>query len=71
MRIRLEHDGTAFEFERNPMSERRFRAMCSIAAAGLYVGLTIGVTALCGVPGLLVLSVVTLIFSLLRSFDMT
>ena len=31
MKIRLEHNGTAFEFDRPPMPEHRFRALCLLA----------------------------------------
>ena len=34
MRIRLEHNGTVFEFERRPLPEGRFKALCALAAAG-------------------------------------
>ena len=39
MRIRLERSGTVFEYERPPMPEHRFKALCLLAAGGLYVGL--------------------------------
>ncbi len=38
MRIRLEHNGTIFEYERRPMPERRFKALCTLAAAWVYAG---------------------------------
>lgn len=53
MRIRLEHNGTVFEFERQPIPEGRFRALCILAAAGVYAGMVAAVTALCGGFGLL------------------
>lgn len=53
MKIRLERDRTAFEFERKPMPERRFKALCALAAAGICAGMVIAVTALCGFLGLL------------------
>ena len=52
MRIRLEHNGTVFEFERRPMPEGRFKALCVLAAAGVYAGMVWAVAALCGVLGL-------------------
>lgn len=60
MKIRLERNGTVFEFERQPMKEGRFRALCLLAAAGLYAGMVAAITALCGLPGLGVAGVVTL-----------
>lgn len=51
MRIRLERSGTVFEYERPPMPEHRFKALCLLAAGGLYVGLVAAVAALCGTIG--------------------
>lgn len=53
MKIRLERNGTVFEYEHQPMKEGRFRALCAIAGAAVYAGLVIGVAALCGGFGLL------------------
>lgn len=61
MKIRLEHNGTAFEFERKPMPEGRFRALCALAAAGVYAGMVWAVAALCDVPGLLIVVVGTMV----------
>ena len=68
MKIRLEYNGTTFEYSRRPMSERRFKALCGLAAAGIYMGLMLGAAALCGFPGLLGgigLSVAAMFFRLL------
>lgn len=59
MKLKLDFHGTIFEYEKKPMHEARFRRLCALAAAALYVGLVVGVTALCGLLGLLVISVVT------------
>lgn len=61
MRIRFEHNGTAFEFERRPMPEHRFKALCLLAAGGMYSGIAIGVAQLCGVFGLLILAIATVL----------
>lgn len=53
MKIRLEHNGTVFEFERRPMLAGRFKALCAVAAAGIYAGMVITVASLCGGFGLL------------------
>lgn len=53
MKIRLERNGTVFEFERKQMPEGRFRAICAIAGAGMYAGMAAAVTAMCGEFGLL------------------
>lgn len=67
MRIRLERSGTVFEYERPPMPEHRFKALCLLAARGLYVGLVAAVAALCGGWGVLMAAVVTL-FVLLAEY---
>ncbi len=60
MRIRLEHNGTVFEFERRPMPEGRFKALCVLAAAGVYAGMVWAVAALCGGWGVAAVALVTL-----------
>ena len=65
MRIRLEHNGTVFEFERKPMPEGRFRALCGRAAAGMYAGMVWAVTSLCGFPGLVPLLVGTVVTAMI------
>lgn len=63
MRIRLERSGTVFEYERPPMPEGRFKALCLLAAGGLYVGLVAAVAALCGTIGVGVVAAATLLIS--------
>ena len=60
MRIRVEHNGTAFEYERKPMDEGRFRAVCKIVGAALYVGLAWIVASICGLFGFVALAIVSL-----------
>ena len=64
MRIRLEHNGTVFEYERKPLPEGRFKAVCAIVAAGIYAGMVTAVAALCGVPGVAVVAVGTVLVAL-------
>lgn len=59
MKLRLEFHGILFEYEKKPMQEGRFRRLCAIATAAMYVSLVIGVTRLCGLLGLLVVVSVT------------
>ena len=66
MKIRLERDGTVFEYTRQPLPEGRFKAVCGLAAAGLCTGLALGVAALCGLPGLIAVGVVTVLAVLFR-----
>jgi len=67
MRIRLEHNGTVFEFEHRPMPERCFKALCTLAAAGIYVGMVAAVTALCGAFGLLLVLAGTVLVAVVVS----
>ena len=67
MRIRLERSGTVFEYERPPMPEHRFKALCLLAAGGLYVGLVAAVAALCGGFGVLMVAAVTLFVVMIAS----
>lgn len=67
MRIRFEHNGTVFEYERKPMPEGRFKAVCGIAAAGVYAGMVWAVAALCGVPGLVTVLAWTVVVGLLAN----
>lgn len=65
MRIRLEHNGTVFEYERRPMPEGRFKALCALAAAGVYAGMVWAVAALCDFPGLVLLLVGTVLVAMI------
>ncbi len=61
MRIRLERSGTVFEYERPPMPEHRFKALCLLAAGALYVSLVAAVAALCGEFGVLMVVILTFV----------
>ena len=65
MRIKLEYCGFVFEFERKPMPEGRFRALCALAAAGVYAGMVWAVAALCDFPGLTLLLVGTAVVAMI------
>lgn len=67
MRIRLEHNGTVFEYECRPMPERRFKALCALAAAGVYAGMVWAMAALCGGWGVLMVAAVTLVMVMIAS----
>lgn len=70
MKIRLEHNGTVFEFERKPIPECRFKALCVLAAAGVYAGMVWAVASLCDFPGLvLVLVLVGTVAGVLAAKD--
>ena len=53
MRIRIEHNNKSFEYEREPLPEKRFKAVCWLSAAGVYAGMVAAVASLCGEFGLL------------------
>lgn len=59
MKLKLNFHGTIFEYEKQPMREGRFRRLCALVAAALYVSLVIAVIRLCGFLGLLVIASVT------------
>lgn len=61
MKIKLDLHGVILEYEKKPMQEGRFRLLYTLLAAALYVCLTVGVTALCGFLGLVVVAAVTVI----------
>ena len=61
MRIRIEHNGKSFEYDREPLSEKRFKALCWLSAAGVYAGMVAAVASLCGVLGLLLVLVGTVL----------
>lgn len=64
MRITIDRHpdgGFTATIDRPPLSEGRFKAVCVLAAAGVYAGLVVAVAALCGVPGLIVVGVVTVL----------
>lgn len=61
MKIKLDLHSGILEYERKPMQEIRFRLLYTLLAAALYAGLAIGVTAMCGFLGLVVIAAVTVI----------
>lgn len=46
-------DGFTVHIDRPPLPEGRFKAVCALAAAGVYAGMVAAITALCGGFGLL------------------
>lgn len=65
MKIRFERGDTAFEVERDPMPPERFKAVCALAGTGVYAGLVIGVAALCGIWGVVVVLGTTVILAMI------
>ena len=67
MRVRYEKDGTVFEYERHPLPENRFRALCLLAAAGIYAGMVVAVAVLCGFPELALIAGATVLSILIAN----
>lgn len=65
MKIRFERNGVVFEYERKPMPQERFKAVCAIAGAAVYAGLVIGVAALCGGFGVVAMMCLTVILAMI------
>lgn len=58
-RVKIDLCGIVFEYERPPMPEHRFKALCLLSAAGIYGGMVAKVAALCGTVGVAVVGVAT------------
>ena len=52
MRIRLEHNGTVFEFERRPMEIGRFTVLCKLAGAVIGGAVLVALVRMLGVWGI-------------------
>ena len=62
--------GSKVELDRQPrppMSDSHFRALCILAAAGLYTVLVLGIAALCGTFGVLIVAVATFFITMLSA----
>lgn len=61
MKIRFEFDGKVLEYEKRPMRSSRFRTICKLIAAGIYGCTVAAVASICGITGLLIVAVVTVL----------
>ncbi len=61
MKFRIKRGDITLEYERPPMRAARFRALCLLAAIGLYAGMVCTVANLCGLYGLVAVGAVTLV----------
>ena len=52
MGIRLEHNGTVFEFERRPMEIGRFTVLCKLAGAAVGGAVLVALVRMLGVWGI-------------------
>lgn len=62
MKLHVEYKGRVCDYETHSMREGRFRALCKLAAAGIYAGMVVAITSICSFSGLVVMAVVTLLF---------
>lgn len=62
VKIRFERGDTAFEVEKEPMPPERFRTVCAVWLAVLYVAAVVATLALCGEIGFLVVLLLSLAF---------
>lgn len=67
MKISISYHGMKLEAERVPLSNERFRLACRLTACGLYVCLTLGLTALCGFRGVLTIAAATALVAALNA----
>lgn len=69
MRIKICRRRNSFTvwIDRPPMTERRFYALCGLAAAGVYASMVTAVAALCGLFGLITVGVVTVLLVVLNT----
>lgn len=69
MRVRIDRrlDGFTVEVDRPPMKAGRFRALCALVAVGVYAGMVVAVTALCGLVGLIVVGAVTFVVGVVQN----
>ena len=67
MKMRLYLYGVTIEYERPPMPERRVRALCLLAAGGMYARMVVKVAASCGLAGVGVIAVATFLVCMIAS----
>ncbi len=63
MKVCINYRGVTLEYERRPLSGERFRTLCALGGCGLYVGLILGIAALCDLPGVLVAAAATVLIA--------
>lgn len=60
MKVRVEYGGRVLEYDKPPMRTGRFNALCGLFKAGCYFGMVAAVAASCGLPGLLLVGLVSI-----------
>ena len=67
MRVRFDLNGVTLEYERPPMPEHRFKALCLLAAGGMYARMVVKVAASCGLAGVGVIAVATFLVCMIAN----
>lgn len=67
MKVRFDLYGVTIEYERPPMTEHRFKALCLLAAGGMYASMVAKVAASCGLAGVGVIAVATFLICMAAS----
>ena len=67
MKLRLELSGTVFEYEKKPMPEWRFKAICGIAVGAMGISLLKVVASSCGAFGVVSVGIIALLGYLMKT----
>lgn len=66
-KVRIYLPGMTIEREWPMMPEPRFKALCLLAAGGMYAGMVAKVAALCGLAGVGIIAVATFLICMIAS----
>lgn len=69
MKVRLEVDGKVFEYERHPMMENRFRALCRLGLTAILGAVLIAALKIVGVPALIAAGVLVFFYGIYRAIE--
>lgn len=61
MKARLDRDDVTIEYDAEPISDGRFRALCRLAGCVAYAGMVSVVALTCGLPGVVAVGVATIL----------
>lgn len=61
MKLRLERNGTVFEYEKKPMPEGRFKALCGIVAGAMGISILKVIASSCGAFGVISVGIIVLL----------
>lgn len=69
MRVKLERDGTVFEYEYKPMERTRFRALCRLAHSLIYAAVFLGSLLIVGTPALVAAGILVFLYGACRCIE--